>query len=312
MKILISDKIEAICPQLFQEAGFEVDQKTDLTPEQLAEVIGGYDGLVVRSATKVTADTLKNKGQLKIIGRAGAGVDTIDVPAATAAKVVVMNTPGQNSNAAAELAVAMMFALARPIVQACTTLKACKWEKKNLGGIELGGKTLGVIGYGAIGRRVGKMGQGLGMNVIAYDPQLSADQLKAEGAKAVALDELIKTADFITLHIPKTKDTANLFNLETLKKMKKGSFLVNCARGGLVDEEALYTVLKEGHLAGAAMDVFVNEPLGESKLLELPNFIGSPHIGASTEEAQLNVAVAVAKQMIDYLKNGNLVGGVNA
>lgn len=310
-RILISDKIEDVCPEIFKTAGFVVDYRPGLSVDELKGIIGNYDGLVVRSATKVTAEILEAATNLKIIGRAGAGVDTIDVPAATAKKVIVMNTPGQNSNAVAELALGMMFALSRFLVRGTVGLRAGKWEKKELNGFELKGRTLGLVGYGAIGQLLGKMATGLGLKVMAYDPNLKAQDIKAKGAEAVSLDDIFAKSDIVSLHIPKTKETANLVNKTLLDKMKPTAYLINCARGGLVDEAALYDALKNGRLAGAASDVFETEPPAQNKLFELDNFICTPHIGAQTEEAQVNVAVAVAKQMIDYFKNGTLFGVVN-
>ncbi|MFH1138576.1 MAG: hydroxyacid dehydrogenase [Pseudomonadota bacterium] len=312
MKVLISDKAHPSCAKIFADAGFEVDEKTGLAPAELKAIIKDYHGLVIRSATKVTAELLDAAVNLKVVARAGAGVDNVDIPAATAKGVVVMNTPGQNSNAAAELAVAMIFALSRHIYRACESLKACRWEKKALEGAEVMGKTLGVLGYGNIGRIVGELGKGIKMKVLAYDPFLTADQIKNLGAEPAGLDELLAKSDFVTIHIPRTKETANLFNAGTIGKMKDGAYLINCARGGLVDEEALYDALESGKLAGAALDVFAVEPPGEHKLLQLGNFICTPHLGASTKEAQINVAVAAAEQIVKYLRDGVAVNALNA
>ena len=312
MKILISDKTHPSCAETFRQAGLEVDEKPGLSPEERKAIIGDYAGLVVRSATKVTPDLLEAAKNLKVVGRAGAGLDNVDIPAATAKGVVVMNTPGQNSNAAAELAITMVFALSRHLYRACESLKACRWEKKALEGREVMGKTLGVVGYGNIGRLVGELGRGVKMKVLGYDPFLSAEQIKALGAEPVSFEDLLAGSDFVSIHVPRTKETAGLFGKENLAKMKDGAYLINCARGGLVDEEALYDALKSGKLAGAALDVFSEEPPGEHKLLELDNFICTPHLGASTLEAQINVAVAVAEQMTKYLKEGVAVNAVNA
>ncbi len=312
-KILISEKIDPVCPKLFQEAGFTVDIRPGLNPEELAGIIGEYDGLVVRSSTKVTADLLKHATRLKVVGRAGAGVDTIDVPAATAAKVIVMNTPGQNANGVAELAFCLMLSLVRHVVTGCVALRAGRWEKNALSGTELGGKTLGLVGLGAIGRRMTALAQGFGMTVLAYDPLLKAEQIQAAGAKPATFEEILSASDFVSLHLPKTKETANLFDTKVIGKMKKGAILINCARGGLVDEAAVGEALKSGQLSGAAFDVFDAEPApADHPLLSLPNFIATPHLGASTAESQVNVAVAVAKQMIGYFNNGTLEGAVNA
>lgn len=312
-KILIPEKIDPICPQIFKDAGFEVDYLPSLSPEELAAAVGGYAGMVVRSSTKVTAEIIAKAGQMKIIGRAGAGVDTIDVPAATAAKIIVMNTPGQNSNGVAELVFGLMLALVRHVVTGCVTLKEGRWEKSKLAGTELGGKTLGLIGLGYIGRRVSAIAGGFGMNVLAHDPMLNDDQIKAAGAQPATIDEILAGSDFVSLHLPKTKDTANLIDAAAIEKMKPKAILINCARGGLVDESALAEALKSGRLAGAGFDVFAAEPpAADNPLLALDNFIGTPHLGASTAESQVNVAVAVAKQMIAYFQSGALEGAVNA
>ncbi len=311
-RILISEKIDPVCPKIFREAGFAVDIRPELTAGELAAVVGEYDGLVVRSATQVTADILARAGRLKVVGRAGAGVDTIDVDAATKAKVLVMNTPGQNANGVAELVFGLMLAMVRHIVTADTSLKAGRWEKKNLGGTEISGKTLGIIGFGAIGRRMGIIAQGFGMTVLACDPWLTDNQIRAGGAKPASFGDLLASSDFVTLHVPKTPETANLINADTIGRMKPGARLINCARGGLVDEKALAEALQNGRLAGAAMDVFTAEPpAADNPLLTLPNFIGTPHLGASTEESQVNVAAAVARQMIGFLQKGTTEGAVN-
>ena len=311
MKILISDKTHPDCAKIFREAGFEVDEKPGLGHEERLAIIKDYQGLVVRSATKVTPDLLEAAENLKVIGRAGAGVDNINVPAASAKGIVVMNTPGQNSNAAAELAIGLIFTLARNLYRACESLKACRWEKKVLQGREVMGKTLGVLGYGNIGRLVGEMGKGVKMNVLAHDPILTDQQITELGAKPVSFEELLANADFVTIHVPKTKETTKLFNAANLAAMKDGAYLINCSRGGIVDEDDLYDALSSGKLAGAALDVFEIEPPGEHKLMELDNFICTPHLGASTLEAQINVAVAVAEQMIKYLKEGVVINAVN-
>ncbi|MDR2353657.1 MAG: hydroxyacid dehydrogenase [Deltaproteobacteria bacterium] len=304
-KILISDKIEEICLQIFQQAGFSVDLKPDLPPTELEALIGNYDGQVVRSATKVTRAVLEKgkSGSLKIVGRAGAGVDNIDMVAAEALGIKVVNTPGLNSNAVAELTLALAFILARNIGPGLISLKEGRWEKKGLAGSELSGKSIGLVGFGAIGRLVSKKAQALGMRVLAYDPLVSKADILAEGATPLSLEALWKEADFISLHLPKTPDTVNLVNATVLKSFKKTAFLLNCARGGLVDEEALYAALQNKELAGAALDVFAKEPPGDSPLLTLPNFVATPHLGASTSEAQLGVAQKVAVLIVDYLNN---------
>lgn len=312
MKILISEKIDPVCPAIFKEAGFEVDYRQSVSPEELVEIVGGYDGLVVRSSTKVTAQVLAKAGRLKVVGRAGAGVDTIDVEAATAANILVMNTPGQNANGVAELVLGLMLCLVRHIPVGCAGLKAGCWEKNKLAGTEILGKTIGLVGFGAIGRRVAVMAKGLGMKVLAYDPFLSAEQITAGGATAKNLDEVLRESDFVSLHLPKTKETTNLINRAALDKMKPKAILINCARGGLVDENELALALKEGRLAGAAMDVFATEPpAADNPLLALDNFVATPHLGASTAESQVNVAEAVARQMVAFFRDGSLEGAVN-
>ena len=311
MKILISDKTYPSCAEKFREAGFEVDEKPGLSHEERLALIKNYHGLVIRSATKVTADLIEAAEKLKVIGRAGSGLDNVDIPAATDKNIAVMNTPGQNSNAAAELALTMIFALSRNLYRACESLKACRWEKKLLQGREVMGKSLGVAGYGNIGRIVGELGQGVRMKVLGYDPYLTDEKIRGFGAEPVSFDELLARSDYVTIHVPKTKETANLFNAETIGRMRDGAYLINCSRGGVVDEDDLYEALKSGKLAGAALDVFAVEPPGEHRLLELDNFICTPHLGASTLEAQINVAVAVAEQMIKYLKEGVAVNAVN-
>lgn len=302
-KILISDKIEPICPEIFEKAGCEVEQKTNLAPLDLEEMIGGYDGLVVRSATKVTGKIINAgaAGKLKIIGRAGAGLDNIDMEAAKTKRLAVVNTPGLNANAVAELVIAYMVILARKLGPALSSVKDGRWEKKNLTGTEVKGKTIGLIGVGAVGRLVAEKCRGLGLKVQAFDPFLSAHEIRAAGAEPVALEDLWATSDFLSLHLPKNSETANLVNLQTLSKFKKTAFLINCARGGLVHEDDLHTALVEGMIAGAASDVFAQEPPGWSPLMALPNFVATPHIGASTEEAQLAVAEKVAQLMVAYL-----------
>lgn len=301
--ILISDKIDQVCPRLLTGAGHAVDLRPGLAPADLLAIIGGYDGLVVRSATKVTAEVIARGSRLKIVGRAGAGLDTIDVGAAKKAGVAVVNTPGQNANGVAELALGLMLALVRHIDRASATLKNGLWAKNQLAGTELLGKTLGVVGYGAVGGRLGQKARALGMEVLAYDPLLPPDKIKAAGAKPVALDELYRESDFVSLHLPKTPETVNMVSAATLAQMKPGAYLLNCARGGLVDEAALAAALTSGHLAGAAMDVFAQEPVGaDNPLLKLDNFIGTPHLGASTAESQVNVARDVAERLIAFFK----------
>ncbi|MDR1044794.1 MAG: hydroxyacid dehydrogenase [Candidatus Adiutrix sp.] len=311
-RILISEKTDPLCARIFREAGFEADELFKLGADELLELIGGYQGLVVRSATKVTAEVLARAASLKVVGRAGAGVDNIDVPAATAAGVLVMNTPGQNANAVAELAFGLLLALLRRLVSGCLSLKAGRWEKSALAGAELKGKTLGLIGLGAVGRRMAHLARAFDQTVLAHDPYLPDHQVRACGAEPAALDEILATADFVSLHLPKTPETANIIDARALAKMKPGAVLLNCARGGLVDESALYRALVSGRLAGAALDVFAQEPPDpQNPLLGLENFIGTPHLGASTAESQVNVAVAVARQMVAFFQSGARDGAVN-
>jgi D-3-phosphoglycerate dehydrogenase len=313
MRILISDPLAAEGIQIFKDEGFQVEVKTGLKPDELKQAIKGVHGLVIRSATKVTADLLAAADSLKVVGRAGTGLDNVDIPAATAKGVIVMNTPGQNSNAAAELALGHIFALSRHIARGHRGIKEGKWEKKQLRGHEVKGKTLGILGMGNIGRILAELGAGVKMKVLGYDPYLSPQEIEARGAKPVSLDELLAHSDYISIHMPKTKETAGLFNAATLAKMKKGAYLINCARGGIVDEEALCDVLASGQLSGAALDVFATEPLpADSRIMYADDLVCTPHLGANTHEAQVNVAVAVARQMSKFLKGGPPEFAVNA
>jgi D-3-phosphoglycerate dehydrogenase len=304
IRILIADDMSKKAVEVLQGAGFSVDVKVGLKPEELAAIIGEYNGLGIRSATKVTAAILQNPGKLKIIGRAGVGVDNIDVKAASAKGVMVINTPQGNAAAAAEMAVGLMFALARKIPQAAETMRQGIWEKKKFMGVEIAGKTLGVIGLGNIGRQVAERGVGLKMNVIGFDPAHKSDADLPAGVKLVSLDDIIAKSDFISLHVPLVAGTKNLFNSAAFAKMKKGSYLINCARGGIVNEEELLEALKSGQLAGAALDVFGKEPPDASPLFAHENLIASPHLGASTREAQEKVAIEMAEVFVGYLKNG--------
>ncbi len=310
-KVLIADKMDALAEEIFRRNGLEVDIKTGLSPDELAEIIAPYDAVACRSSAKITKEVLAKAPKLKVIGRAGIGVDTIDVPAATAAGVIVMNTPFGNSITTAEHAIAMMMALARQIPQASASTHAGKWEKSKFMGVELYGKVLGLIGAGNIGSIVANRAQGLGMNVIAYDPFLSKDRAAELGVKQVELDDLYAQADFITLHVPKTDKTANMIDAAVLARMKKGVRIINCARGGLIVEEDLKAALDSGHVAGAALDVFAVEPAESNSLFGHPNVICTPHLGASTTEAQVNVAIQVAEQISDYLLNGTITNAVN-
>ncbi len=312
-KVLVSDKISDSGVKLLKmEPDMEVDVKTGLSPQELKEIIDEYDALVVRSATKVTRDIIEAASRLKVVGRAGTGVDNIDLEAATEKGIVVMNTPGGNTVAAAEHAISMMLSMARKIPQACASMKEGKWEKKKFMGVEVHGKTLGVIGMGRIGSLVAKMGLGLGMRVIACDPYLSQKAAKDMGVTLTDLDTLYAESDFITIHAPLTQETRNMISREAFKKMKEGVMLVNCARGGIVDEEALMEAIQVGKVAGAALDVFATEPPPpDYPLLKLEEVICTPHLGASTREAQEVVAIAIVQQIIDYLKRGIVKNAVN-
>lgn len=312
MKVLVSDKISDKGVEILKKAGLTVDVKTGMKPDELKACIGGYHGLVIRSATKVTADIIDAAKSLKVIGRAGSGLDNVDKAAASKKGIVVMNTPGGNTITTAELTIAMLFALARLIPQATASMKAGQWEKKKFMGVELFNKTLGIVGLGNIGNQVAKKAQGLEMMVIAYDPFLSEDRAKALGIEKVELPELFSRADFITIHTPMTPETKNLINAGTISKMKDGVRIINCARGGIVNEKDLYEALKSGKVAGAALDVFEKEPVNrDNPLLGLDNVICTPHLGAATEEAQENVAIAVAEQIADYLVRGTIRNAVN-
>ena len=312
MKVLVSDNLSEVGIKIFQETiGIDVDVNTGLTPEELKGIIGRYDGLVIRSATKVTQDILDAANNLKVIGRAGIGLDNVDIPAASKRGIVVMNTPGGNTVTTAEHTVAMIMALTRNIPQATASLKGGKWEKKKLQGRELFNKNLGLIGVGNIGRIVADRAKGMKMKVIAYDPYIKPEAIEKLDLEPVSFEELLRRADYITIHTPKTDETANLINRDTISKMKKGAMVINCARGGIVNEDDLYDALKSGHLAGAALDVFSKEPPGETRLMSLPNFICTPHLGASTREAQDNVAKDVAEQIVAYLLDGTVMNAVN-
>jgi D-3-phosphoglycerate dehydrogenase len=311
VRVLISDKMDPRAAAIFRERGIEVDEKPGLAPDELKAIIGGYDGLAIRSATKVTKPILKAATNLKVVGRAGIGVDNVDIPAATARGVVVMNTPFGNSITTAEHAIALMFALARQLPEADASTQAGKWEKNRFMGVEVTGKTLGLIGCGNIGSIVATRALGLKMKVAAFDPFLTPERAVELGVDKVELDELLKRADFITLHTPLTDQTRNILSRENLAKTRKGVRIVNCARGGLIDEQALKEALDSGQVAGAALDVFETEPATASPLFGTPGFISTPHLGASTSEAQVNVAIQVAEQMSDYLLLGGVTNAIN-
>jgi D-3-phosphoglycerate dehydrogenase len=312
-RVLISDALSPAAVEIFRTRGVEVDFQPELgkDKDRLAEIIGEYDGLAIRSATKVTPKILERAERLKVIGRAGIGVDNVDIPAATARGVIVMNTPFGNSITTAEHAIAMMFALARQIPQADTSTQAGKWEKNRFMGVEITAKTLGLIGCGNIGSIVADRAVGLRMHVVAYDPFLSPERAAQLGVEKVELDELLARADIITLHTPLTDKTRNILSADALARTKRGVRIVNCARGGLVDEAALREALDSGHVAGAAFDVFVEEPAKENPLFGHPNVVCTPHLGAATTEAQENVALQVAEQMSNYLISGAIENAVN-
>ncbi len=310
-KVLISDKMSPKAAEIFKEYGVEVDVITGKTPEELKAMIGEYDGLAIRSATKVTEEILNAATNLKVIGRAGIGVDNVDIPKASANGVVVMNTPFGNSITTAEHAIALMFAVARQIPEANASTHAGKWEKSRFMGAELTHKTLGLIGAGNIGSIVADRAQGLKMKVIAADPFLTEDRAKDLGIEKVDIDELLARADFITLHTPLTEGTRNILSKENLAKTKKGVRIVNCARGGLIDEAALKDAIESGHVAGAALDVFAEEPAKDNILFGVENVVCTPHLGASTSEAQENVAIQVAEQLSEYLMKGTVTNALN-
>lgn len=310
-RVLISDKMDPNAARIFADQGCDVDVITGETPEQLIARIGDYDGLAIRSSTKVTKEILAAAKNLKVIGRAGIGVDNVDIPAASAQGVVVMNTPFGNSITTAEHAIALMFALARQIPEANAQTQAGKWPKNDFMGVEVTGKVLGLIGAGNIGSIVASRALGLKMKVVAFDPFLTPERAVEMGVEKAELDTLLARADFITLHTPLTDQTRNILSAENLAKTKKGVRIINCARGGLIDEAALKAAMDSGHVAGAALDVFQTEPAKDSPLFGTPNFICTPHLGASTNEAQVNVALQVAEQMADYLVSGGVTNALN-
>ncbi|GAB5504564.1 phosphoglycerate dehydrogenase [Pyruvatibacter sp.] len=310
-KVLISDKLSPAAVEIFKNRGLDVDFKPGLPKEELLEIIGQYDGLAIRSATKVTADVLEKADNLKVVGRAGIGVDNVDIPQATSKGVIVMNTPFGNSITTAEHAISMMMALARDIPQANASTHAGKWEKSKFMGVELTAKTLGVIGCGNIGSIVCDRALGLKMKVIGFDPFLTAERAADMGIEKVELDELLKRADVITLHTPMTDSTRGIINADAFAKMKDGVRIVNCARGGLIVEADLKVAIESGKVAGAALDVFEEEPAKENALFGMDKVVATPHLGASTSEAQENVALQVAEQMADYLLDGAITNAIN-
>jgi D-3-phosphoglycerate dehydrogenase len=311
MKILVSDNLEQSCLDILVREGFEVDNKPGLPPDEFKKVIGGYDALVVRSATKVNAEVIGLAAKMKVIGRAGTGVDNIDLDAATRKGILVMNTPGGNTVSAAEHTVSMILALARNIPQAHMSLTQGKWEKKKYIGTEVLEKTLGIVGLGKIGREVASRCLGLGMKVIGYDPVLSAEVALKSNIELVSLGELYRRSDFISVHTPLTSETKKLLNDTTFAKCKRGVRIVNCARGGIIDEQALLRALQSGQVAGAALDVFEVEPPKDNPLLAHEHVIATPHLAASTEEAQEKVAIQIAHQIADALLGRGFAGVVN-
>ncbi len=312
-RVLVSDKLSETAVDIFRRYGIEVDYMPDVgkDKEKLLEIVGNYDGLAIRSATKVTEKLINSTDRLKVVGRAGIGVDNVDIPAASCKGIVVMNTPFGNSITTAEHAISLMLACARQIPAADASTQAGKWEKSKFMGVEITSKTLGVIGAGNIGRIVIDRAQGLKMRVIAYDPFLSKEKADALGVEKVELEDLLTRADFITLHVPLTDKTRNIIGADAIAKLKPGVRIINCARGGLVDEAALADAIKSGHVAGAAFDVFAVEPAVDSPLFGLPNVVCTPHLGASTSEAQENVALQVAEQMSEYLIRGAVSNALN-
>lgn len=311
LKVLISDKMSPKAEAVFKDNNISADIKTNLSEKELCKIIGDYDGLAVRSSTVVTKELLSHATKLKVIGRAGIGVDNIDKEAAASKGIVVMNTPFGNSTTTAEHALAMMFSLARSIPLANISTKAGKWEKSRFMGREITHKTLGIIGCGNIGTILARRALGLKMKVVVFDPYLMENRAKELSVDKVSLDELLKSSDFISLHVPLNDNTRNILNKENLSKTKKGVYIINCARGGLIDEEALKELLDSDHIAGAGLDVFAKEPAKENTLFESDKVICTPHLGASTSEAQENVAIQVAEQLSDYLKEGVILNSVN-
>ncbi|MBL4758703.1 MAG: phosphoglycerate dehydrogenase [Rhizobiales bacterium] len=312
-RVLISDKLSQAAVEIFKNRGLEVDFQPDLGKDKdgLLAVIGNYDGLAIRSATKVTQKIIDAATNLKVIGRAGIGVDNVDVQAASKRGIIVMNTPFGNSITTAEHAIAMMLATARQIPAADRSTQAGLWEKSRFMGVEVTGKTLGIIGVGNIGSIVASRAQGLSMKVIGFDPFLSAERALEIGVEKVDLEELLRRADFISLHTPLTDKTRNILSADAINQTKKGVRIINCARGGLVDEAALKVALDAGHVAGAALDVYAQEPATENILFGVDNVVCTPHLGAATSEAQENVALQVAEQMSDYLLNGAVSNALN-
>ncbi|MCA1959903.1 MAG: phosphoglycerate dehydrogenase [Desulfomonile sp.] len=313
MKVLVSDNLSEVGVQILRDAeGIEVDVKNSLSPDELKAIIGEYHGLAIRGATKVTADVIAVADKLRVVGRAGTGLDNVDTPAATKRGIVVMNVPGGNSVTTAEHTLSMMMSLARNIPQAHASMKAGKWEKKKFGGTEIYNKTLGIIGLGRIGAIVADRAQGLGMHIIAFDPFLSEEKANQMGIKLGSLEEVFRQSDFITLHVPLTDETRNLICKANIDKMKDGVRIINCSRGPVVNEDDLADAIESGKVAGAALDVYTVEPPQNRRLIDLERVICTPHLGASTKEAQENVAIGIAQQIRDYLLDGTIRNAVNA
>ncbi len=312
MNILITDPIEAQAVEILKKEGFGADVRLNLSPDEIKKIIGTYEALIVRSGTKVTDEILSSAKKMKVVGRAGTGVDNIDVDAATRLGIIVLNVPGGNTVSTAEHTISMMMALARNIPQANQSTKEGKWERKKFVGTELLGKTLGVVGLGKVGKEVAKRCSAFEMNVIAFDPVISTEAALKLGIELVDLQKLLKRSDFITIHTPLMSETKGLLNEKTLSQCKQGVRIINCARGGIVDEKALLVALEKGIVAGAALDVFEQEPPTNNPLLQHPNVVVTPHLGASTEEAQEKVAIQIAHQVVDALNDKEIVGSVNA
>src|ERR1700749_3682878 len=310
-KVLIADKLSPAAVAIFKERGVDADVKTGLSKDELLKIVDQYDGIAIRSATKITKEVIAAARNLKVVGRAGIGVDNVDIPAATAAGIIVMNTPFGNSITTAEHAISLMLALARELPAANASTQAGKWEKNRFMGVEITGKVLGLIGAGNIGSIVADRAKGLKMRGIAYDPYLSQERANDLGIEKVELNDLLARADFITLHVPMTPETKNILSADAIAKTKKGVRIINCARGGLVDEHALKAALDNGHVAGAALDVFETEPAKENILFGSDKVVATPHLGASTTEAQENVALQVAEQISDYLLTGAITNALN-
>jgi D-3-phosphoglycerate dehydrogenase len=312
MKVLVTDPIARDGIEILKAAGLDVEERLGLSPEELLEAVQDADGLIIRSNTTVTKEVVNSAKKLKVVGRAGTGLDNVDITACNKRGIVVMNTPGGNTNSAAEHSIAMIMALSRHIPQATASMKAGKWEKKRFSGQEVAGKTLGIIGIGRIGSIVSQLALGLKMQVVAYDPHIRPEMAKKLGVELTDLDDLLARADYISIHTPLTAETKGFVNAELFDKMKDGVMILNCARGGIINEQDLYVAMKSGKVAGAALDVFETEPTGkEHPLFSMDQFICTPHLGASTIEAQENVAVAVARQISDFLTKGEVRNAVN-